>query len=476
MRRIIDVYYLESIVILKFLLIVSAISLFEDKFFTTDSWTYLDLSERIFHQPFYTILNQRSYIHFPYSSSFPFGFPILLSLLGAFLTPIISYILLVYFLFKYLQILKIETSQLFILFTILLSLPSLTDELIQVRSIPITLAFYFMGLFLFERRQIVLSGILFGLTAVFRFDFLIVSVLTLIYLIYNFNNGRFKLISFFILGLMPWILYSFIRFNTFWISDNSWILLSVDREAFVKDFYSNMNEIRTIFSHPTLWVTKVLYNLKTLFFKIPTIELFQFIFLTVISFTVLKRDFIYRLWREFSLSGFLKDRKRTLYLILFLISFTPYLGTGYYDSRYFILQTIIIVSFILKRKVSKDLLAENIRFIKLGLFSLFLILNGLFFSRYGYLFYRDSNSFTEEDQFIRDLNNHILNNRVSGIITPIFSSCRLGAKYSAITGSPSACLPSNFDKLVSEDKTLYFEKFDNYLIIPEDYNNLSILE
>ena len=245
--------------------------------FSPDSWSYFELSKKIFNEKFYEFNTWRSYFSDTKSVSFPFGFPILLSLISKIvgedprnaifiniLIAIISWfgIIILSHKFNLPKIYKIAAAA-----TLILN-PSYLDELFSGRSIPLAMALFVFAFFLIFENQFI-AGLFFGISCLTRFDYLIYSFSSILGFIFlkkeKFNflfYKKLKLIFGFILGLSPWIIFSFVHFGKFWVTDNFWVLAS-SKKVFVLD-YPAFPEGHFLDS-PLIWISAKLENLLPLF-------------------------------------------------------------------------------------------------------------------------------------------------------------------------------------------------------------------
>ena len=135
-------------------------------------------------------------------------------------------------------------------------------------SIPLTLIFYqiIVYIFLFNEKidvkLAIIIGILAGLAINTRFDTQL-SMLT-IAIIINLKNKKISVketliyLGILFLFMLPWIIYSKIFFNSFYVSDNSRAVLSSSLDGL--DFYSPI-QVDTIFTEPIAWI-KIYFTKK----------------------------------------------------------------------------------------------------------------------------------------------------------------------------------------------------------------------
>ena len=412
------IYYFIFSILFILLLIQSG-----DIFFSPDSWTYLELSKTVFLEDFYKFKFQKSFATQEISTAYPFGYPILIAIFNLFIKNNVISMLVIngisivstIYLLKIITLkLKIETY--FIFLSVIFSVAFL-EEVLTGRSIPITILIYLIGINFFINGNKSISFFLLGLTAIFRFDFLVISTLTLIY--FNFKNN-FPLYKnlFFLLGLSPWVIFSFLKFNVLWASSSSWVATSSDYYSFVSDF--NTSPLNMFENFPD-FTTKLFINTRHF------IEMFILNFqispiIPILLFLVFMASFYY----------FKKDK---LFYLLFIISISPYFLTGWFSARYFVIHSLIISAhFSFNTKLPFFKHKESVFIFIICCLSSFVFI---------FKMYTIMPNTIEEKKLIADLE------KKQGNKNYVFYNARIGAKYSALTMKPATIFPTDFERLDS---------------------------
>lgn len=427
------IYYFIFSIIFILLLIQSG-----EKFFNPDSWTYLELSKTVFSEDFYKFKFQRSFATQEISSAYPFGYPILIAIFNLFIKNYITSMLVIngISILAILYLLKKITSKLninidFILLSIIFSF-AFMDEVLAGRSIAITILIYLIGINFFINGHKSISFFLIGLTAIFRFDFLAISILTLIYLNFK-NNFPFYKNLFFLVGLSPWVIFSIFKFNTLYATDNSWVATSSNYLSYGLDFNTSPENI---FENFPGFVDKISKTITHIF---PIIIARNFLVAPIISI----------LFLELLTSIFDCFKKNKLFYFLFILSICPYLLTGYFTQRYFLIHALIISIFL---SYDSKLLFEKQKYFIFTICCLATFYKG--YTRISY-----SPNIIEEKKLITDLEKKQENKNY------IFYDIRFGAKYSALTMKPTTAMPSDFERLDSIQRNNFLSSMGEYEFI-----------
>lgn len=432
--------------------------IFGTSMFSPDSWSYYELSKTIFTNNFYEFNTYRSYFSDLKSAAFPFGYPIVLATINLISENPINAVF-INILFTILAMnaiqkisLKLEISykvSCLISLSLLLYVPFLS-EVFAGRSMPLAIMLYLYGILLLLNKKVFIAGIFLGLAVLVRFDYLVFGLLTILYYTLFFKKSSYILIGAFFIAILPWSIYSYIYFDSFWISDNSWVAKSAVH-AFVLDYPAMSSE--TIFSDPLQWILKVVKNYifiaKNL---ILNCRYYIFAFFVFVLFTMnIKR---------------ISNIKNYIFIIFLLASLAPYASTGYFDGRYFSLFYLVFTMFVLYE--IKDIYKLNLKIIYFVFIISFILATKWFYIQV-------TNSLKNEEankielQKISNLHKQQqLDNK-----TYIFEKTKSNInpfKYGALTGGKTACFPSNFDKLDNNMKNEYFNHMKPYKII-EDINN-----
>ncbi len=281
--------------------------------YSTDSWSYFELSKSLHNFGYFTD-NIRQYdILTNKSISFPFLYPIVLSIFSIFYYSILNgYILniavvffIIFFLFK------IDSNKYisFIIISILFINVGFLYEIISARTIPLTLLLMLISFYLLKNNN---TGFIFffilGGLCLIRFDmYPFVSILLIQLFLYSKKCiNKYVLVT--ILLMMCWPVYSFINFDSVFLTENS--LLFKQSLPVVDVLYFNYPYINNIYQ-----------LLELIFERTFIISVFLIAFIMVINIRNDKSD---------------KEKLSSIYcnsiaLSLFFISLTGYTDVRYYS-------------------------------------------------------------------------------------------------------------------------------------------------
>ena len=441
--------------------------------FSPDSWSYFELSKTIFSDEFYKFNTYRSYFSQTQSAAFPFGYPIALALtheiLGTspinavylnFLLSIVSTIFIIKICKKY-DISNFVTISIVATFALN---PSYMDEIFSGRAMPLAILFVLLATYLIVACnsfvKFFIAGIIFGLAALVRFDFL-VSAFVLLNLLLFFRDKKasyFLLVNGgFLIGILPWCIYSEIFFNKFWISDNSWVALSAT-PAYVLDYPAHA--IATAFTDPLLFVKKVTWSLLRVLVYVIKDSLKQPLFLL---------SFVYVLYALRSTNAKI-DKSLIIAATALLMSLFPYVLTGYVDARYFSLFFLIATFLLIKRwamiiNERKTDPANNHLLSVAFISTVSMLLFGAVFAIEVFV-NNDADSLQNKKNEIAISRIHRCH-KFQPNTTLIFmgASSSILPMYGAMTGNRTAFPPSNFDQMDDSEKRAYFSYLKPYHII-----------
>jgi len=426
--------------------------------FNPDSWFYIEMSETVFNGDFYRFHTNRSYFSTEYSAAFPPGYPVALALArvvfgGATLTSgvlnICAAAATVYALFKICGLLNFHGLARLAVACALLLYPQYMDELFAGKAMPLAVLFFVFSFYALLTKRVFLSGVLLGGSALVRFDFLVYALCFQCAVFVLNRKPKDALLSFcgVLLGIAPWVVYSFTRFGEFWVSDNSWVAVSA-MKAYVLDYPAAPAVSALV--NPGLWLARLFGNIP---------PLVKSVFSSSAGFPLL---YVFLAASLFKWRALLPGAKNKLLLIcLFVVlSLFPYLLTGYYDKRYFALVFLVLsVAFIYTAREAKLHLSG---FAVLGLLL---------------TFYGGGAYLTDTLARAADYSKYKLpaeNRRIAELLachqkhpdhTLIFSAdtLYLTAWYGLTTGMKAASLPTNFERMTDLEKQFYFESMRPYL-------------
>lgn len=433
--------------------------------YSPDSWSYFELAKKFYSEDFYKFNTYRSYFSDDRSASFPFGFPALLAVINeifgwnplnaAYLNVVLafsSFLLIqsisLQFGFPKIAGLALATSFLFY--------PGFLNEIASGRSYPAAATLILLGLYLVlisrKNWQLLIGGSLIGASVLVRFDFLFTAWISMMLLMWYQKKCLIPTAITnigFIIGIMPWIIYSLIFFSKPWISDNSWVAISA-APAYVLDFPAHADD--TLFTNPLSWTKKLIINGGMVFVSLTRSIQGQPLLLLLLahSFFIL-----------FSEKPNYHSVKKTQIIIAvsgIFIMLTPYLLTGYTDSRYFsfffLVSSIIILAVSSQKKFPVNFTFTASIFIMIFMGTTELVPTAG--SSYRAMSAAKEHNYAIEK--IADCHQAELDH------TYIFieEARRIAFQYGALTGNKVAILPSNFDNLDQESYKAFLQTITPY--------------
>lgn len=434
--------------------------------FSPDSWAYFELSKSVFSDQFYRFNTQRSYFSSEYSASFPFGYPVVLAVLHlvagqhpmiAVAANLVSAVLAGVLVLKICRRLDLPALPAFAIAVSLLLYPPFLDEVFAGRAIPAALLCLLAAYHAHLIRQPVIAGLFLGLSAIVRFDFLVYAVLVVAAMGIFAWPGVKRLVfvlAGLALGVLPWAVYSLTHFGKGWISDNTWVAASA-LPAFVSDYPAH--PIISAADDPAMWFMRLIGNFLPLV-KSLVLSAAQFPLAPTIATLYLVN------WSRFSRT----TRYRTVGMLLLLcLSTGPYLLTGYFDARYFVV-ILLAGSALLVYAIYQTRPAALLGVGANGVMILTLVLavgNGV------YAIATDSGVGIEQsagpDVEARQIDALRACHQLTPERTYIFvhDAEHLASRYGAVTGLRTAFIPANFDKMTDIQRNDYFAHMQPYVLI-----------
>lgn len=438
--------------------------------FSVDSWTYFELSKTIFTENFYKFNTFRSYFSNEYSASFPAGWPTVLAMASALigqnpLNAVYINIFIVSFgvlIFQRIgKTLNLNALSIFLIYSSLLLYRPYVDEVLSGKSMPMAVISFLIAFYLYQKNSLFMAGLFLGIASLVRFDFLVYA---LIFQLCALAIGKlwgkkyFLLVGGFLIGILPWVFFSYIKFEKVWASDNSWVGFSA-LPAYVLDYPAS--PVVAALNDPTLWLSRIFGNLIPLIKSISKSTIYFPILLVLILFLGV------------NLNRLSNEAKYKLIAIFaaHVFALAPYMLTGYFDSRYFTLIFIIdsaLIMYILNSNLGLNYFGFNLNGVNLLLAIGTLSFGLIFFVRdvsFGYDKLIDLRK--QKSEIINLYSCHIMNPRVVYVFTK--EDVILASRYGAVTGARSALIPTNFDTMTSTQKNSYLKFMQPYSIID---NNL----
>lgn len=433
--------------------------------YSPDSWAYYELSKTVFEGEFYRFNTYRSYFSETYSTAFPLGYPVLLAIGQFFLgkSPLVAVavnvVAAVATWVVIIQLAKrINLSPLagFALATSLILFPFYLGEVYLGRAIPIALLFFLLALSAYFSRRLFACGLFLGLSVLVRFDYLVYAILlqaAVVIFDYKQSKRLLLLISGFLLGVLPWVLYSESHFGRAWVSDNSWVALSA-LPAFVDDFPAAAT--MSAAENPAMWIQRVMGNIVPLIRSIISSSL-RFPLLVLLSLFFL-----------YSYRGLINTalRKSIVLFVILAISVAPYLLTGYFESRYFsllFLCTAGVIAFSIESSSLDQRKAAIYNAAIIISLVLSVLIGGYTIAKQSWAGIVRLNKPDLIKQVIEQLSKcHETEPEVAYIF---MGEATLAARYGAMTGNRTAFIPSNFDRMNEVEKERYFNYMKPFVFV-----------
>lgn len=443
--------------------------------FSPDSWAYHELARTVFSDRFFAFNTTRTYFTETYSSSFPLGYPVLVAVANwvfgsgpmAAVWLNISIVVVTWVLIVLLaQPAGVSRFAALVLASSLVLWPPYLDEVFSGRAIPAAVLCFVLAFWAYRSQQVILSGVLLGASALVRFDFLLVALLFLLAVaaLDEERRTRVWLISVgLLLGLLPWVAYSYIHFGKFWVSDNSWIALSAD-SGFVRDYPARAAS--TIFDDPEAWSSRVIANMvplgKALWDALWT-------FPAVLPLAVMAIVFLPSIEAS-------ERRYWVTLMVLSLGSVVPYVLTGYFDRRYFALLLLCWSAFAARAILASALGKPRqalIHGVLLATLSLSLGSGGIYLAKASWYSYSEWIEGVSDPDGVRMQPLLPCHTRHPGL-TYIFGGkvTYLASRYGATTGMRAAAIPSNLERMSPAQKRDYFSSMEPYRLL-NDFNDFS---
>lgn len=327
--------------------------------FSPDSYMYYDISKTTFNDYGNTGIIRQYIIDSIYNCSFPYFYPLCLFIvdrltgLGLYSGVLIDIYAMLFTLLLITKLSRRITSKArcgLIAFVVLVTSPFYLDEVCGGRPIPVSLLLIiiilgiFYSLFTIEKDSLFRApvlGLVVGLAAVTRFDNLPLTAYCFLVLLFV-SRKKIRDIVLYLCGMLisvsPWIVYSLVRFNKPWITDNSGTLFLVNYALPTRVDLPG-EKAPTLFSDPGMWFGSLFTTKILITFGLIICSLAGFI------------CFIFCCYWLF---GSIKEKTATLanskmFLVILLFYFLKtgmYVVVGYPEERYH-LETIFIMTFVL---------------------------------------------------------------------------------------------------------------------------------
>lgn len=434
--------------------------------FSPDSWAYFELSRTVFDGEFYRFNTLRSYFSFDRSASFPFGYPVLLAVVQKAFGPqpflavplnVAAALATLCMIVAIGRRLALPALAQFTLAGALLFYAPYIDEVLAGRSIPLAILLFLCAFYLQLLQRPLLAGLLLGMSVLVRFDFLVYALL---FQIGTLLLGRARaiaaplLLAGFLLGIAPWIAYSHLYFDKWWVADNSWVALSATPAYFAD--YPAAAQVGA-FDQPALWIRRVLGNIAPLCVAAASSAARFPAVIVLFLFAALA----YRGQRD-------RPADWTLCVVLLLLAAAlgPYLLTGYFDTRYFALPLLCFATLCLYAAGRSGEHAGGFELagacvvaaaLTIGVATLALAQNIAQGRRLAPVMAAEASQIAALQACHRQ--------HPETLYIFVGKGGLLPAKYGALSGQRAAIIPSNFARMDAGARANYFEKMAPYLLI-----------
>lgn len=436
--------------------------------YSPDSWAYVELSRTVFGGDFYRFNTYRSYFSDDYSAAFPLGYPVLLALVqlatGAQPMVAVAVNILAALASGWVVVRLADARGLapltgLALASALLLSPLYLDEVLAGRAIPVAALMLLLSLRAWQSSRALLGGILLGVCALVRFDYLVYAVALQLALggLQAGERGRpgmlLKYSGGFLLGLLPWVVYSKTHFGSLWVSDNAWVAKSV-LPAFVLDYPARA--VLSAAEDPQAWLGRVAGNLW---------PLLQSLSLAAVNVPLLGALAVMLLRPRTARPG--QGWAWLPYCVLaLLLAVVPYLLTGYVDGRYFSL-ILLGACALLAVLIETGMAAPARDGAYKALLLLSLLLSCVFAGHHVAKLVKRRPTVAVA-QATEALIERLLGcQAIQPGVVYIFKDqhLHLAPRYGALTGQRAAYLPANFHRMTEAEMAGYFARMSPYALI-----------
>lgn len=376
------------------IILFNFLSYFNLCLYSEDSWSFYDLSKNIITDFYKTRITRQFIIKSDYSISFPPLYPSLIFIsnklfnLGIYTQYLLNFFLLVLCLLVIhviTQKLKYNFLNKAIILLLFLANKEIIEETVAGRSSILSVFLYLLIILILLKNNklnysnTIIIGILNGLLSLNRFDSLINSFsLPLILLFLKKINIKKIILLYFstLIIISPWMIYSYVKFNKFFISDNIRTIISADK-LYVLD-YNNNPKFNNLFNRTGKWILTRTSYVSSLITLILQNKLLVFIFIFYFFSYLLKKIFPPDNKHELIKNNRIETFIFYISICFSFLSLIPSILTGYIERRYLIFFNIsiqfyfmhnIFVLFKNIKKIKKNLLFSSILLI-LIIFSL----------------------------------------------------------------------------------------------------------
>ncbi|MCG7402259.1 MULTISPECIES: hypothetical protein [Caballeronia] len=435
--------------------------------FSPDSWSYFELAKSVFSDHFYQFNNRRSYVPGVHSAAFPFGYPVVLALLGAVFgsNPLVGLYFNVATVLGSALVLERVAARLGLRVLIRLALacvlvlnPFYMDEVLSARSIPFAILLFLAGLLLALENRAFWSGLCLGAASLVRFDAVPMSAIA--FVLFALFVGRTRrnalmMAAGLILAMAPWAVYSHRFFGKFWVSDNSWVAASAVK-AYVLDYPA----APTIGARqaPGLWLHRVLDNVRSLYLALRALSQTLWPALPLLAVATWR---LHR-WPTRRAVGFLAT------IAGLALTLVPYLMTGYFNTRYFVLPYVLLTLLVFwAASVPPAAFARVASWLAAVLLIALTVPDGV--SALKAILATGEGRQAELQEELGTIAQLSACHERTPQTTFIFrrDAANFSFRYAALTGQRAATLPSNIDSLSAAQRKDYFSVMLPYALVDD---------
>ncbi|WP_078543580.1 hypothetical protein [Litchfieldia alkalitelluris] len=375
-------YYIISVIIVFFILSLILSNAIKFPLVQFDTWQVFDVSKNVFVDFGRMDMIRQHIINTPYQMAFPPLYPFLMASINMFfnfgvLSSVVINFIVCFLLLYYIVKMGIQTQNVFVSL-IISALLLLNTEMVNCyvggSTIPLNLLLFVITSYIiikninkFNVKRVILLSIISGLGVLNRFDYLPVACALGALTIFLNKKVFLKFIVFYFVGLIimlsPWVIYSKLHFDVFFITDNGRRLINIP-DTRPSTFFSIDNPALTFFDDPVLWfhesLKRWLIGIKSLFIFISEYTYVKELFIT---FTILIGSGLIRMNSNIErLKHYLKEKALFILFIPIFLQTIAILLTGYSDTRYHILVsffTFYVVLYILFNFLNKNYNLKN---------------------------------------------------------------------------------------------------------------------
>jgi hypothetical protein len=346
--------------------------------------------------------------------------------------------------------------------------PFYLEEVYSGRSIPLAvflvIASFFINIKFSNLLGFFIGGILLGCSVVVRFDLLLFGFLVIILTNIIFCNdktinyvSRSLAISIFgfVIGFLPWIIFSLKFHNSLFASSNSIAALSSVQVVFTG--FNDLVEIKrnTLFTNPLDWFLK-LFNNVPFFIKNLFIALLCQPFFIALYYFVLESAIV---------NNNINNKKLILFGVLMLVALAPHLASGFFDHRYFTFYFLICLLFVVNRFDFGLIADRKISKAILGLLVVTPLIFTLYYVKFLHFNLGKNTIDAMIEKIIRVSSCHVREPNVAYIFLP--GSDINDSTYAGFTDF-NVAFPVGYNKWSERDKLLFFDAAKPFRVVNKD--------